>query len=98
MNYDELSRCYLAIQLAHRNFYTQKAPPESLDCNPIENLWHELKEFLRREVKPHTKDELLQGILQLWDTVDVAKCTRYIRHLGKVLPRIIKLNGDAAGY
>ena len=33
------------------------------------------KEFLRREVKPQTKDELMQGILRFWDTVDIAKCT-----------------------
>ena len=25
------------------------------DANPIENLWHELKEFVRREVKPKIK-------------------------------------------
>ena len=28
-----------------------KTPAESLDCNPIENLWHKLEEFCRREVK-----------------------------------------------
>ncbi len=32
-----------------------KTPPESPDLNPIENLWHELKEYIRREVKPTTK-------------------------------------------
>ncbi len=32
-----------------------KTPPESPDCNPIENLWHELKEFIRRETKPKIK-------------------------------------------
>ena len=39
-------------------------PPESPDLNPIEMVWHELKEYLRREIKPHTKDELISGIKQ----------------------------------
>ena len=38
-----------------------RTPPESLDCNPIENLWHELEEYLRREVKPTTKQQLIDG-------------------------------------
>ena len=43
-----------------------KTPAESPDLNPVENLRHELKEFLRREVKPHTKEELITGIQQFW--------------------------------
>ena len=75
-----------------------KMPAESPDLNPIENLWHELKEFLRREIKPRTKEALVDGIETFWRTVDKAQCARYIRHLRKVIPRVIELNGDATGY
>ena len=75
-----------------------KTPPESPDCNPIENLWHELKEFMRREVKPTGKQQLIDGVAQFWETVDVAKCQKYIKHLKKVLPRIIEFGGGPTGY
>ena len=75
-----------------------KMPPESPDCNPIENLWHVMKEYLRREVKPQTKQQLIDGIRGFWSTVDVAKCAKYIHHLHKVLPRVIKLEDAATGY
>ena len=87
-----------------REFFTMystnwwKTPPESPDCNPIENLWHELKEYIRRQAKPKTKQELIDGIKYFWTSVDAVKCTKYIRHPRKVLPRVIELNGEATGY
>ena len=75
-----------------------KTPAESPDLNPIENLWHEMKEFIRREVKPKTKAELIEGIRDFWATVDQAKCNKYIGHLRKVIPKVIELGGAATGY
>ncbi len=57
-----------------------RTSPESPDFNPVENLWHELKEFVCREVKPKTRGELVEGIKRFWETVTVEKCMKYIRH------------------
>ena len=75
-----------------------KTSAESPEMNPIENLRHELKEPIRREIKPTTKQELIDGINHLWATVDRHKCRPYINHVKKVLPRVIELNGEATGY
>jgi len=75
-----------------------KTPPESPDLNPIENLWHELKEYLRREVKPTTKDKLVKRIEHFWGSVSSEKCHKYIRHLHKVIPKVIELGGATTGY
>ena len=75
-----------------------KTPPESPDLNPIENIWHELKEFICREVKPKTKEELVRGIVSFWGAVDKDKCIKYIRHLRKVISKVIEVGGQATGY
>ena len=73
-------------------------PAESPDCNPIENLWHELKEYNKRVVKPTNKQQLIDGIQQVWETVSVAKCFKYINHLNKVLPKVTELDSAATGF
>ena len=75
-----------------------KTPAESPDLNPIENLWHELKEYIRREVKPKTKDRLIQGIAEFWGTADKNKCLKYIGHLTKIIPKVIEMEGAATGH
>ena len=49
-------------------------------------------------MKPQTKDQLVQGIVDFWRTVDRNKCITYIRHLCKVIPKIIEVEGAASGY
>ena len=74
-------------------------PPESPDLNPIENMWHQLKTHLRRKVKPSTKEELVRGIKDFWETkVTPELCNRYINHLYKVLPVVVENVGAASGF
>ena len=80
------------------NWWCTPFPQESPDANPIKNLWHELKEFIHTEVKSTNKQQLVDGISTSWNIVDGRKCRRYIRHLNKVLPKIIGKGGDATGY
>ena len=66
--------------------------------NPIENLWHEQKDYLRKNIKPRREDDLINAILALWETVSVYKCNKYIGHLKTVLPKVVQVQGQASGY
>ena len=73
-------------------------PPESPDLNPIEMVWNELKRFIEKEVKPFTKEELVQGIKQFWGTrMTPTKCQKYIGHIHKVIPKVIAAQGGPSG-
>ena len=73
-------------------------PAESPDLNPIEMMWAELKQNLRRVVKPKNKEELITGIKQFWESVTIGKCNIYIDHLNKVLPVVLERGGKATGH
>lgn len=73
-------------------------PPESPDLNPIENVWHQMKEHIRKKVKPTSKEELINGIRDAWCLLTPELCNRYISHLNKVIPKVIEVDGAASGY
>ena len=51
---------HVSKQLAKGFLKTHKLT-ELPNANPIENLWHELKEFIRREVNRGTSENWLPG-------------------------------------
>ncbi len=56
-----------------------QTPPENLDLNTIENLWHELKHFLQKNIKPHNIEDLTEENAEFWDTkVTLKKSRMYI--------------------
>ena len=65
--------------------------------NPIENVWHEMKCFVRRS-RPTNKEQLVAAITSFWQTMTAEKCGRYIDHLYTVLPEVERLEGAASGY
>ena len=61
-------------------------------------VWHELKDWLRSVHKAHSKEQLIAGIHQFWEEkMTPAKCQKYISHIRKVIPEIIKRDGQATG-
>ena len=74
------------------------SPPESPDLNPIENIWGSMKQYLRNHFKPKNFSELKEGIQQFWQTLTPEVCSRYIRHLHRVMPKVVEVDGNPSGY
>ena len=87
-----------------RWFYEQeninwfKTPPSSPDLNPIEMLWHTVKEYLRVDYKPRNLMQLRMGIKEFWSTITPETCRKYIGHLKKVIPKVIEVKGGPSGH
>ena len=75
-----------------------KTPAESPDLNPIENVWASLKYYLRHEYKPTNLETLELGIKAFWKSMTPKHCRTYIKHIHKVIPKVIELKGDPSGY
>ena len=41
-----------------------------------------------------SKQELIDGIQEFWQTVDIRKCKKYIGHLWNVIPWVIEVGGE----
>ncbi len=87
---------YSLKQFAEMGVKTVAWPPESPDLNPIELVWHQLKEYLHADVKPMTQEELIDGIKMFW-SLKMTKnlCKRYIHHNYTVMPLILERDGKA---
>ena len=97
--------CPMHVSKSTKAFMEEKGinwwptPAESPDLNPIEMVWHELKAYLRKTIKPRLKEELVNGIQKFWrERMTPEKCTKYINHIHKVIPEVVKLNGRASGH
>ena len=78
------------------NWWT--TPASSVDINPIERVWAELKRCIARRVKPLSKSDLVSGIMVFWSRrMTQDKCIKYIRHVNNVLPKVVAKEGGIIG-
>lgn len=89
---------YIQNYFSRNDVVWWKTPPESPDLNPIENVWGSLKQFLRNQYKPKNLDDLKEGIQQFWSSLTPSICQDYIRHLHKVMPKVVEVSGNPSGY
>ena len=57
-----------------------------------------MKNYLRSTAKPKNTQELQMGIKAFWKTMTPEVCKRYVGHLRKVIPEVIKVDGAPSGY
>lgn len=82
----------------HHNINHSKSPAQSPDLNPIELVWNDMKQFLRLDVKPRNRDQMIGGIVFFWDNfVIVEYCNLKIDHLYRVRKRVIEVDGKPTG-
>ena len=71
---------------------------DSPDLNPIEKVWGSMKTSLEDRYKPRSLPQLKEGIKTYWSKLTLEVCARYIDHLQKVLPIVVKEEGRPSGH
>ena len=80
------------------DIYWWKTPIETPNRNPVENCWDSLKQYLRTTYKPTNTEELMNGFEEFWNSLTPEVCIKYIRHLHRVIPKVIAVDGNPSGY
>jgi len=69
-------------------------PPNSPDLSPIEPVWHELKNIIRRCPHPPTSvEELKAAVHAAWEELDIADVDKHILHMPNRVAAIFQARG-----
>ena len=73
-------------------------PVNSLDLNPIENLWKIVKDLLRHHNIPKSKQEMIQLIKQVWDEVSLHQLRCLIANMLNRMRAVISMSGGSTRW
>ena len=72
-------------------------PPNSPDLNPIENLWHTMKNFVH-QTHPTNERELRQAVLDAYDSIQPGELQNLFDSLPDRMQAVIAASGDRIPY
>lgn len=74
-------------------------PPNSPDLNPIENVWNDIKNTIRKELPiPKTREELKNLILEIWTKYPKEKCIKLVDSMPKRFQQVLVFKGAPTKY
>jgi transposase len=80
--------------LNSNNINVLEWPAQSPDLNPMEHIWREVKNQLRKIPKKFTSKEILWDILQdIWNNIEMERCVELIETMPERINDIIKAKG-----
>lgn len=74
-------------------------PPNSLDLNPIENIWADMKRIISRDHAHITsRSELMRIVINIWDSYEDGKWDTLIASMPARMQAVIDAKGGATHY
>ena len=74
-------------------------PASSLDLNPIEPIWHTLKQIIRsRPHSPTSLEGLKQAVRDAWDEISVEHINAHIKHMSDHCKAVLAAKGGHTKY
>ena len=74
-------------------------PPQSPDCNPIENAWGYMKNRFRSELRhPSSKNERWEEVQKLWSELPLSYFQTLIRSMATRVQRVLESRGGSTKY
>jgi transposase len=85
---------YTRTWLNNNNINVLEWPSQSPDLNPIEHIWSDIKYQLRKLSRQVTsKEDLWDKLQDIWNNIEVEKCTKLIETIPKRISDVIKAKG-----